>query len=137
MIVGVPGEVKEGENRVALTPDGTRELTSHGHTVLVERGAGEGSAIHDREYRTAGAHGREAEGLLLDKGLDRRRVVDQIHRGRIMTLASNRGSLERSVAEADLVIGAVLVPGARAPQVVTEDMVRAMKKGAAIVDVAV
>src|SRR5207247_9371870 len=54
MIVGVPGEVKEGENRVALPPDGTRELTSHGHTVLVERGAGEGAAIHGREQRTAG-----------------------------------------------------------------------------------
>src|SRR5207247_531121 len=56
MVIGVPGEVKEGENRVALTPDGTRELSSHGHTVLVEKGAGQGSAIHDREYRTAGAH---------------------------------------------------------------------------------
>jgi alanine dehydrogenase len=63
--------------------------------------------------------------------------VDQIHRGRIMTLASNRGSVERSVAEADLVIGAVLVPGGRAPTVVTEDMVRGMKPGSVIVDVAV
>src|SRR5437899_6348418 len=267
MIVGVPGEVKEGENRVALTPDGTRELTSHGHTVLVERGAGEGSAIHDREYRTAGAHivtgddawgadlvvkvkepqpeelarlrrglilftylhlaaypdvadalltsgttslayetvqlergalpllapmsevagrmatqvgahylerenggrgvllggapgvrparvvvlgagnvgwnaawiaqGMEAEVLLLDKNLDRLRWVDQIHRGRIMTLASNRGSVERAVVEADLVIGAVLVAGGRAPVVVTEGLVRAMKPGSVIVDIAV
>src|SRR5437016_12743005 len=61
MVIGVPGEVKEGENRVALTPDGTRELSSHGHTVLVERGAGEGSAIHDREYRAAGAQIGSAE----------------------------------------------------------------------------
>ena len=83
------------------------------------------------------AAGMEAEVVLLDKNLDRLRYVDQIHRGRIMTLASNRGAVERSVAEADLVIGAVLVAGDRAPVVVTRDMVRTMKKGAVIVDVAV
>ncbi len=83
------------------------------------------------------AQGMEAEVLLLDRDLDRLRWVDQIHQGRIMTLASNRASVERAVAEADLVIGAVLVAGGRAPQVVTEPMVRAMKKGAVIVDVAV
>ena len=54
-----------------------------------------------------------------------------------MTLASNRGAVERAVAEADLVIGAVLVPGGRAPMVVTEDMVAGMKPGAVIVDVAI
>jgi alanine dehydrogenase len=54
-----------------------------------------------------------------------------------MTLASNRGAVERAVAEADLVVGAVLVAGGRAPVVVTEDMVRGMKKGSVIVDVAV
>jgi alanine dehydrogenase len=54
-----------------------------------------------------------------------------------MTLASNRGTVERAVAEADLVIGAVLVPGGRAPTVVTEDMVRGMKRAAVIVDIAV
>ena len=58
--------------------------------------------------------------LLLDKSIDRLRWVDQIHQGRIMTLASNRGTVERSVAEADLVIGAVLVAGARAPMVVSD-----------------
>ncbi|MFM8554325.1 MAG: alanine dehydrogenase [Acidimicrobiales bacterium] len=83
------------------------------------------------------AAGMEAEVVLLDKNLDRLRWVDQIHRGRIMTLASNRGAIERSVAEADLVIGAVLVAGGRAPVVVSEDMVRTMKPGAVIVDVAV
>ncbi|MFM7263832.1 MAG: alanine dehydrogenase, partial [Acidimicrobiales bacterium] len=72
------------------------------------------------------AAGMEAEVVLLDKNLDRLRWVDQIHRGRIMTLASNRGAIERSVAEADLVIGAVLVAGGRAPVVVSEDMVRTM-----------
>ena len=75
------------------------------------------------------AQGMEAEVLLLDKNLDRLRWVDQIHKGRIMTLASNRGPVERAVADADLVIGAVLVPGGRAPVVVTEAMVRTMKPG--------
>jgi alanine dehydrogenase len=83
------------------------------------------------------AQGMEAEVILLDRNLDRLRWVDQIHRGRIMTLASNRGTVERVVVEADLVIGAVLVAGGRAPVIVTEDMVRAMKRGSVIVDIAV
>ena len=267
MIVGVPGETKEGEHRVALTPDGVRELTAQGHQVLVEAGAGEDSSLPDAEYAAAGAkivtnddawaaelvvkvkepqpaelaylrpdlvlftylhlaaepevaqallasrttavayetvqveggglpllapmsevagrmatqigahflerdgggrgvllggapgvrparvvvigagnvgwnsawiaQGMEAEVLLLDRSIDRLRFVDQIHEGRIMTLASNRGAVERAVADADLVIGAVLVPGGRAPTVVTEDMVRGMKPGSVIVDIAV
>ena len=83
------------------------------------------------------AAGMEAEVVLVDKNLDRLRWVDQIHRGRIMTLASNRGAIERSVVEADLVIGAVLVAGGRAPVVVDEAMVRSMKPRSVIVDVAV
>jgi alanine dehydrogenase len=79
----------------------------------------------------------EAEVILLDKNLDRLRFVDQIHQGRIVTQASNRGAIERSIAEADLLIGAVLVPGGRAPMLVTDDMVRGMRRGAVIVDVAV
>jgi alanine dehydrogenase len=267
VIVGVPAEVKTAENRVALTPDGVRELIAHGHQVLVERGAGVGSSIGDDDFQASGAHlveaegawaaelvvkvkepqpdefkylrddlilftylhlaaypevakallaasttsfayetvqlpdgalpllapmsevagrmatqvgahflerenggrgvllggapgvrparvvvlgagnvgwnsawiaqGMEAEVVLLDKNLDRLRWVDQIHRGRIMTLASNRGTVERAVVEADLVIGAVLVAGGRAPVVVTDDMVRSMKPGSVIVDVAV
>jgi alanine dehydrogenase len=265
--VGVPREVKTAESRVAMTPDGVRELVAHGHQVVVEEGAGEESSLHDADFEAAGAsigsvddawaaelvvkvkepqpeehtrlrpglvlftylhlaaypevaralldrrttalayetvllpdgalpllapmsevagrmatqvgahwlerenggrgvllggapgvkparvvvigagnvgwnsawiaQGMEAEVVLLDKNLDRLRFVDQIHRGRIMTLASNRGSVERSVAEADLVIGAVLVPGGRAPTVVTEEMVQGMKAGSVIVDVAV
>ena len=83
------------------------------------------------------AAGMEAEVILIDKNIDRLRYVDQIHRGRISTLASNRGSIERSIQDADLVIGAVLVAGGRAPVVVSEEMVRSMKPGAVIVDVAV
>jgi alanine dehydrogenase len=267
VIVGVPTEAKSGENRVAMTPDGVRELVAHGHRVLVERQAGEHSAIHDDDFTAAGAElaavddvwgaelvvkvkepqpseydrlrsdqllftylhlaaypevakallaagttalayetvqldngslpllapmsevagrmatqvgahwlqrenggrgvllggapgvrparvvvlgagnvgwnsawiaqGMEAEVLLLDKNLDRLRFVDQIHKGRIMTLASNRGAVERAVAEADLVIGAILVPGGRAPVVVTDEMVQGMKPRSVIVDVAV
>ncbi len=83
------------------------------------------------------AAGMEAEVVLIDKNLDRLRFVDQIHRGRIMTAASNRGAVERAVADADLVIGAVLVAGGRAPVVVTDEMVEQMKPRAVIVDVAV
>lgn len=83
------------------------------------------------------ASGMDAEVVLFDKNLDRLRWVDQIKRGRMTTLASNRGALERHIADADLVIGAVLVAGGRAPVVVTDDMVRSMKPGAVIVDVAV
>jgi len=267
VIVGVPAEVKPGENRVALTPDGARELVAHGHRVLVENGAGSGSSITDADFLAGGAElvdtagawsaqlvlkvkepqvseggflrrdlvlfgylhiaaypglahmllqsgttaiayetvrdasgalpllapmsevagrlapqigahflerghggrgvllggapgvrparvvvlgagtvgsnaawiaqGMEAEVILIDRNLDRLRLVDQIHRGRIMTLASNRGVIERSLAEADLVIGAVLVPGAKAPVIVTEEMVATMKPGSVIVDVAV
>jgi alanine dehydrogenase len=266
--VGVPKEIKTAEYRVAMTPDGVRELERHGVRVFVETHAGEGASFSDADYEHAGATivptaadawsqqmvvkvkepkpeefgylradltlftylhlaaypdvakaliasgtaaiayetvqleggalpllapmsevagrlapqigahylerhnggrgvlmggapgvrpakvvvlgagnvgwnaawiaaGMEAEVVLLDKNLDRLRFVDQIHRGRIMTLASNRGAVERSVLDADLVIGAVLVAGGRAPVVVSEDMVAAMKPRAVIVDVAV
>ena len=267
MIVGVPTEVKEGEHRVALTPDGVRELVAHGSRVLIQAGAGDGSSIPDAAYETAGAEivsaddawgadmvvkvkepqpeelgllrqdqvlftylhlaahadvtdallkagttglayetvqlpngalpllapmsevagrlapqvgahhleaaqggrgillggapgvrparvvvigagnvgwssawiaaGMEAEVLLLDRNLDRLRWVDQIHKGRIITLASNRGAVERAVADADLVVGAVLVAGGRAPVVVTDEMVQGMQRGSVIVDVAI
>ncbi len=269
LIVGVPREAKDGEHRVAATPDGVHELAAQGVPVLVETGAGADSRFDDDEYERAGAElvrtaaevweradlllkvkepqdeelallrpgavlftflhlaaypavanalldrrvtgiayetvqlasgalpllapmsevagrmspqvgahflereqggrgvllggapgvrparvvvlgagnvgwnaawiaqGMEAEVLLFDRNLDRLRFVDQIHRGRIMTLASTRGAVGRAVADADLVIGAVLVPGGRAPVVVTGDMVRSMRRGAVIVDCAV
>jgi alanine dehydrogenase len=266
--LGVPKEVKTAEHRVAMTPDGVRELERHGVNVYVETGAGEGASISDADYVAAGADivptaadawaqqmvikvkepkseefgflradltlftylhlaaypevaqalidanttsiayetvqstdgalpllapmsevagrlapqmgahclerhnggrgvlmggapgvrpakvvvlgagnvgwnaawiaaGMEAEVVLIDKNLDRLRWVDQIHKGRIVTVASNRGAIERSVLEADLLIGAVLVAGGRAPVVVSDDMVRSMKPRAVIVDVAV
>ena len=55
MIIGVPKEIKNNENRVALTPGGTQELIKRGHTVLVQQTAGVGSGFSDEEYRSAGA----------------------------------------------------------------------------------
>lgn len=269
LTVGVPREVKEGEHRVAITPEGVRELVQHDVRVLVEESAGAGSAIADHDYRGAGAEvvgsaaeawaradvvckvkepqpdefgalregvvlftylhlaaypevadalleagvtgvayetvqfdsgglpllapmsevagrlspqigahfletgqggrgvllggapgvrparvvvlgagnvgwnaawiaqGMEAEVFLLDRDIDRLRLVDQIHRGRIVTVASNRGAIERNVAEADLFIGAVLLPGGRAPTLVTEPLVASMKRGAVVIDVSI
>lgn len=83
------------------------------------------------------ASGMGAEVQLLDLDLDRLRWADDFGHGRITTLASNRGAVARAVAQADLVIGAVLVAGGRAPTVVTEEMVAAMKPGSVIIDIAV
>jgi alanine dehydrogenase len=269
LTVGVPRERKDGEYRVAITPDGVHELRVHGVPVLVERDAGAGSSITDDDFAAAGAEliadaadvwaradlvlkvkepqpdefaylrpglvlftylhlaaypdvadallrdkvvgvayetvqlasgalpllapmsevagrmapqlgahflerahggrgvllggapgvrparvvvigagnvgwnaawiaqGMEAEVLLFDRNLDRLRWVDQIHRGRIMTLASTRLAVERAVVDADLVIGAVLVPGGRAPVVVTDAVLRSMRRGAVVVDCAI
>jgi alanine dehydrogenase len=83
------------------------------------------------------AQGMEAEVLLLDKNVAKLREVDRIHKGRIQTVASNTLEIEKAVLEADMVIGAVLVPGAKAPILVTDEMVRAMKPGSVLVDIAV
>ncbi|MCA1822975.1 MAG: alanine dehydrogenase [Frankia sp.] len=83
------------------------------------------------------AQGMEAEVLLLDKNVGRLREVDRIHKGRIQTIASNALEVERAVLDADLVIGAVLVPGAKAPMLVSEDQIRRMKPGAVLVDISV
>ncbi|HEY5277929.1 MAG TPA: alanine dehydrogenase, partial [Coriobacteriia bacterium] len=55
MIIGVPKEIKNNEFRVGMTPGGVREFVAHGHSVLVENAAGEGSSFADAEYATAGA----------------------------------------------------------------------------------
>jgi len=83
------------------------------------------------------AQGMEAEVYLLDKNVAKLREVDRIHKGRIQTVASNAYEVERAVLDADLVIGAVLVPGAKAPMLVTDDMIQSMKKGAVLVDISV
>lgn len=83
------------------------------------------------------AQGMEAEVVVLDTNINKLRDIDQIHKGRILTIASNRLSVEEAVVSADLVIGAVLVPGALAPKVVTEDIVKEMRAGAVAVDIAI
>jgi alanine dehydrogenase len=83
------------------------------------------------------AAGMEAEVIILDTDIDKLRWVDHIHKGRIMTIMSNRLHVEEEVTKADLVIGAVLVAGARAPHVVTEEMVREMHPGAVLVDISI
>ena len=56
MLIGIPTEIKNNENRVAATPAGVAELVAHGHEVIVQAGAGEGSSFPDTEYASAGAH---------------------------------------------------------------------------------
>lgn len=83
------------------------------------------------------ALGMGARVTVFDKSLERLRYLDDLFRGGVATAAAHRYDVEGAVAEADLVIGAALVPGARAPKLVTEAMVRSMRPGAVIVDVAV
>ncbi|MET9021426.1 alanine dehydrogenase [Actinopolymorpha sp. NPDC004070] len=269
MKIGVPKEVKTHEYRVALTPAGAHELVRHGHHVVVERGAGEGSSIPDQEFERAGAKiiegpddvwaesdlvlkvkepiaseyarlrkgqvlftylhlaasrqlttallesgvtaiayetvqlpdgslpllapmsevagrlapqvgayhlmsqgggrgilmggvsgvyaakvvvigagvsglnaaaialGMQAEVLLLDKNIDRLRQADRVYRGHLQTVASNAYEVERAVLDADLVIGAVLVPGAKAPTLVSTEQVSRMKPGSVLVDISI
>lgn len=269
MIVGVPQEIKTGEFRVGMTPSGVKEFIAHGHQVLIESGAGEGSAFSDGDYRSAGAElvatasevyeraslivkvkepqaaeitqlrpnqilftylhlapdrpqteglmkagsiciayetverpdgflpllspmskvagrmaaqvgavylekssggrgvllggvpgvlpakvvvlgggvvgthaaaiaeGMGADVTILDTDLDRLSHLDEIWGNRIHTLYSSRHNIEQIVTEADLIIGAVLLTGARAPWLVTREMLSTMKQGAVIVDVSV
>jgi alanine dehydrogenase len=83
------------------------------------------------------ALGMQAEVLLLDKNIDRLRQMDAIYQGHVQTVASNRYEVERAVLDADLVIGAVLVPGAKAPKLVTNELVSRMKPGAVLVDISI
>jgi len=269
MRIGIPTEVKNHEYRVAATPEGVRELTHAGHDVIVQAGAGLGSAIHDEQYVAAGAStvpdadavfgaadlivkvkepqpeeyerfraehvlftylhlaadatltsflvergvraiayetvqtpdgrlpllapmseiagrmapqegakylerpsggrgvlmggasgvrpalvvvlgggmagwnaaeiaaGMQAEVVVVDKNVERLREIDRIWRGRIQTVMSSRLAVERLVLDADLVIGAVLVPGAKAPHLVTAEMVKEMRSGAVMVDISI
>jgi alanine dehydrogenase len=269
MRVGIPREVKNHEYRVAITPAGVHELTRAGHEVVIEAGAGAGSAIPDGDFAAAGAAilpaaddvwqagdlilkvkepvaeeyhrmrkdqvlftylhlaasractdallnagitaiayetvqlpdgslpllapmsevagrmapqvgahhlqrdgggrgvlmggvsgvyaakvvvlgagvsgmnaaaialGMQAEVLLVDKNIARLRSADAIYQGHCQTVASNTYEIERAVSDADLVIGAVLVPGAKAPTLVPNDLVARMKPGSVLVDISI
>jgi len=269
MIVGLPKEIKDNENRVALVPAGVRALVSAGHEVVVEANAGTGSGITDAEYSAAGARilptadevfakadmivkvkepvgpeyqrlrpgqilytylhlapakeltqmlldrkvagvayetitaangslplltpmsevagrmsvhvgafylqksnggrgvllsgvpgvppadvviigggvvgtnaakvaaGMAADVTILEMSPDRMRELDDIFLGRVKTVASNPQTLEEGCRRADLLIGAVLIPGAAAPKLVKRELISKMKKGSVAVDVAV
>jgi alanine dehydrogenase len=83
------------------------------------------------------ALGMQAEVLLVDKNIARLRQADAIYQGHCQTVASNLYEIERAVVDADLVIGAVLVPGAKAPTLVSNDLVARMKPGAVLVDISI
>src|ERR1035441_4973441 len=271
MIVGVPTELKNGELRVAITPAGVRELTSAGHTVLMQSGAGIGSSIRDAEFVATGASvladaldvwsradmvlkvkepvpdeypllglkrnqvlftylhlaasractealmaggttaiayetvrlpdgslplltpmsevagrmaplmgahhlmspaggrgvlvcgipgvrsakvvilgagvagmaaatlavGMHSEVFILDRNLERLRQVDHHFRGALETVASSTHAIEETCVDADIVIGAVLVVGAKAPKLVSDDLVAQMNPGSVLVDISV
>src|SRR5436190_283070 len=196
MRVGVPTEAMPDEYRVAITPSGVRELREAGHEVFVQRGAGEGSAIADEDYRAQGATvvadadavfeeaqlivkvkepqplggrgvllggvpgvaaanvliigggvvgmnaafialGMEADVFVFDRDIDRLRELDIVFGGRCSTCFSSTLEIETRLAGADLVIGAVLVHGARAPRVISRAQLGLMKPGAVLVDVSI
>jgi alanine dehydrogenase len=83
------------------------------------------------------AIGMQAEVLLLDRNVARLRQADAIYQGHCQTVASNSYEVERAIMDADLVIGAVLVPGAKAPTLVTNEQVSRMKPGSVLVDISI
>jgi alanine dehydrogenase len=83
------------------------------------------------------ALGMQAEVLIFDRNIAKLRDADRIYQGHLQTVASNAYEIERAVLDADLVIGAVLVPGAKAPNLVSNDLVSRMKPGSVLVDIAI
>ncbi|SCK25005.1 alanine dehydrogenase [Vogesella sp. LIG4] len=83
------------------------------------------------------AQGLGADVTLLDKSLGRLKEIDNVYQGRIKTLMSNAANIEESIRDADMVVGAVLIPGAAAPKLVSRAMLKNMKTGAVLVDVAI
>lgn len=83
------------------------------------------------------AAGMGAQVIILNRGTDKLAHIDELYNGRVVTLASNKHNIEEAVLESDMVIGAVLLAGARAPRLVTREMVSRMKKGSVIVDVSI
>ncbi|MGO9294356.1 MAG: alanine dehydrogenase [Streptosporangiaceae bacterium] len=83
------------------------------------------------------ALGMQAEVLLVDKNVARLRSADAIYQGHCQTVASNSYEIQRAVIDADLVIGAVLVPGAKAPKLITNQLVSRMKPGSVLVDISI
>jgi alanine dehydrogenase len=104
--------------------------TMPGHVVVV--GAGNSGA-----HAVQMAVGMGARVTVLDLDTTKLEGIDMEYRGRVVTLMSNPANLEQQVADADLLVGAVLIPGAKAPMVVTRKMVARMRPGSVIVDIAI
>ena len=102
----------------------------HGKVVVIGAGVSGMNAA-------AIALGMHAEVLLLDKDINKLRAADRIYQGHLQTIASNAYEIERACLDADLVIGAVLVPGARAPMLISNDLVSRMKSGSVLVDISI
>jgi alanine dehydrogenase len=83
------------------------------------------------------ALGMQAEVLLLDRNVAKLRIADAIYQGHCQTVTSNAYEIERAIADADMVIGAVLVPGAKAPTLITNEQVSRMKPGSVLVDISI
>ncbi|KGH45298.1 alanine dehydrogenase [Modestobacter caceresii] len=122
----------------------TLERASGGRGVLL----GGVSGVHAAKVVVLGAGvsgmnaatialGMQAQVTVLDRDLEKLRAADRLYRGHLQTVASNALEVERAVLEADLVIGAVLVPGAKAPTLVSNELVSRMKPGSVLVDIAV
>ena len=101
-----------------------------GHVVILGSGVVGASA-------TKIAIGMGARVTVLSIDVGQLRHLDDLYLGRVTTLVSRPHVLEESIEEADLVVGAVMIPGARAPRLITKDLVRSMKRGSVLVDVAV
>ncbi|ADD44075.1 alanine dehydrogenase [Stackebrandtia nassauensis] len=83
------------------------------------------------------ALGMQADVVLMDKNIDKLRAADQRYAGHLQTVASNAYEVEKAVLDADLVIGAVLVPGAKAPKIISNELVSRMKPGSVLVDISI
>jgi alanine dehydrogenase len=104
--------------------------TRRGRVAVIGAGvAGEAAAVV--------AAGMGADVTVLDINLDRLTQLDTVHQGRLRTLSSSKLNIAETVADADMVIGSVLIPGAAAPKLVTADMVAAMRPGSVLVDIAI
>src|ERR1700728_2212835 len=104
--------------------------------VYAAEGGGIGAGVSGMNA-AAIALGMQAEVLLLDKNVARLRGADAIYQGHLQTVTSNAYEVERAVIDADLVVGAVLVPGAKAPMLVSNDLVSRMKPGSVLVDISI
>lgn len=103
----------------------------HGAKVVVV-----GAGVSGMNAATVAA-GLGADVSLLDRDINRLRIADRVFNGRVTTVASNAYQLEGAVLDADLVIGAVLVPGAKAPRLVSNELVSRMKSGSVLVDISI